>query len=41
VHKLTQVVGSLQGLSRREYGSFVVREVNRAARLMQDANVQE
>jgi len=41
VHKLTQVVGSLRGLSRREYGSFVVREVNRAARLMQDANIQE
>jgi len=41
VHKLTQVVGSLRGLSRREYGSFVVREVNRAARLMQDANLQE
>jgi len=38
VHRLTQVVmhdaGQLADLSRREYGSFVVREVNRAARLL-------
>lgn len=39
VQKLTEVVlhdaGQLAELSRRQYGSFVVREVNRAARLLQ------
>jgi len=39
VQKLTKVVlhdaGQLADLSRRQYGSFVVREVNRAARLLQ------
>lgn len=40
VQRLTQAVlhdsGQLAELSRREYGSFVVREVNRAARLLRD-----
>jgi len=40
VQRLTQSVlhdaGQLAELSRREYGSFVVREVNRAARLLRD-----
>jgi hypothetical protein len=39
VQKLTKVVlndaGQLADLSRRQYGSFVVREVNRAARMLQ------
>jgi len=40
VQRLTKAVlhdaGQLAELSRREYGSFVVREVNRAARLLRD-----
>jgi pumilio RNA-binding family len=39
VQRLTKVVlddaGQLADLSRRQYGSFVVREVNRAARMLQ------
>lgn len=33
---ILQDAGKLYHLSRREYGSFVVREVNRAARMLQD-----
>jgi len=35
-HAVLQDAGQLAELSRREYGSFVVREVNRAARLLRD-----
>jgi len=44
VQRLTKVVlsdaGQLADLSRRQYGSFVVREVNRATRLL-DASLQQ
>jgi len=44
IQRLTQAVlqdaGQLYQLSRREYGSFVVREVNRAARLLQGGSDQ-